>query len=63
MTPMEIDFYLKMLVVFIASGLIFAYMQRLQNKKQKEADVKFEFTMQLIEMRNRKYGESNESKK
>jgi len=59
MTPMEIDFYLKMLAVFVASGLIFAFMMRQQRKKQEEADLKFEQTMKLIELRNKKYEPKN----
>ena len=60
MTP-ETDFYLKMLGVFVASGIFFALMMRAQKRKQKEADEKYEFTLKLIEMRNKKIGDSNES--
>lgn len=60
MTP-ELEFYLKMLGVFVASGFIFACMMAIQRKKQQEADEKYEFTMKLIEMRNKKIGDKNES--
>jgi hypothetical protein len=60
---MEIDFYLRMLGVFVASGLIFALMMRQQKRKQAEADAKFEMTMKMIELRNRTYGDKDESEK
>jgi preprotein translocase subunit YajC len=56
MTP-ETDFYVKMLVVFVASGLIWTLMLRSQKRKQKAADEKFEFEIKMIEMRNKKIGD------
>ncbi len=60
---LETEFYLKMLGVFVAAGLMFRYMMYLQDKKQKEADRKFEFTMKLIEMRNKTIEDKDEPKK
>lgn len=60
---LETEFYLKMVGVFVAAGLMFKYMMYLQDKKQKEADAKFEFTMKLIEMRNKTIGDKDEPKK
>jgi uncharacterized membrane protein SpoIIM required for sporulation len=54
MSP-DMEFYLKMLGVFVASGLIIKYMNILQKRKQDEADKQFERTMQMIELRNKKY--------
>lgn len=57
------NFYLNMTLTFVASGLVWILMSRVQARKQREADEKFAFTMRLIEMRNRKHGDDYESKK
>jgi preprotein translocase subunit YajC len=53
MTP-ETNIYYEMLVAFVASGLIWILMLRQQKRKQKAADEQFEFTMKMIELRNKK---------
>lgn len=45
----------------LAAIVIFGIMMVIQGRKEKEADEKYEFTMKLIEMRNRKHGDSDES--
>ena len=56
------DFYINIALVFLAAGVIFYFMHLAQKRKEHEADEKYEFTMKLIEMRNRKHGDENESK-
>jgi len=51
---LETEFYLKLLATFIASGVIFKIMMVVEKRKQDEADRKFEQTMQMIELRNRR---------
>ena len=55
MTPDNADFLEKMILVFTLAGFGFMLMMRAQKRKEEEADRKFERTMQLIELRNRKY--------
>ena len=57
------EFYINIALTFVAAGVIFYFMDKAQKRKEKEADEKFEFTMKMIELRNRKCGEEDESKK
>jgi hypothetical protein len=52
---LDMEFYLKIVGVFIASGIIFWYMEILHKRKIAEAERQFERTMQMIELRNKKY--------
>lgn len=56
------DFYVNIALTFLAAGIIFYFMDKAQKKKEREADEKYEFTLKLIEMRNRKHGDKNEPK-
>lgn len=47
------EFYLKMVGVFIASGLLLKYMAILQKRKEDAAERQFQRTMEMIELRNR----------
>lgn len=60
MTP-EIDFLIKITLTLLAAVFSWRVMVKIKEREQKEADEKFEFTMKLIEMRNRKIGDNNES--
>lgn len=51
----ETEIYLKMLLVFLSSGFIFYLMSRSQKRKEQEAEDKFQETLKLIELRNKKY--------
>lgn len=44
-------------LTFLAAFVIFIVMMIVQARKEKEADEKYEFTMKLIEMRNKKHGD------
>ena len=59
----DMEFAIKMILTLVASGLVFAYMKRVERKKQAEADAKFEMTMKMIELRNKKYEGTDEPKK
>lgn len=48
---LENIFYLKMLCVFLSAGIIFRYMQRIDKKRQQEAEEKFQRTIQIIDMK------------
>jgi uncharacterized membrane protein SpoIIM required for sporulation len=54
MSP-DMEFYLKMLGVFVASGIGMKIMMVMQKRKEEEAERKFQQTMQMIELRNKKY--------
>lgn len=60
MTP-ETEFFLKIILTMVFSGIVWMIMLRLQRKKEQEANEKYEFTLKLIEMRNKKIGDSDES--
>ena len=58
---LETEFYLKLLATFIAAGLLYKYMSILEKRKQDAADRKFEETMQMIELRNRRIDDNLQS--
>lgn len=60
MTP-EASFLVKITITVLAAVFSWRIMMKIQEREQKEADEQFEFTMKLIEMRNRKVGDKNES--
>lgn len=56
---LEMEFYIKMLGVFIVSGVIFKIMMIMQKHKEHEAEKKFKETMRMIELRNKKFNGEN----
>jgi hypothetical protein len=52
---LETEFYLKMLGVFVASGIFMKIMMIMQKRKEEEAERKFQQTIRMIELRDRKY--------
>lgn len=60
---LETEVLLKISASCIVAGLIFVVLMKRQRSKELEADAKFDFEMNMIEMRNKQYGGSNESKK
>jgi preprotein translocase subunit YajC len=62
MTP-ETEFFLKIMLTMVFSGIIWMIMLKLQRKKEQEANEKYEFTIKLVEMRNKKIEDKNEPKK
>ena len=52
---LETEFYLKMLGVFLTSGVIMKIMMIMQKRKEEEAERKFQQIMKMIELRDRKY--------
>lgn len=57
---LEMEFYLKILGVFIASGVIFKIMMIQQKRKEDEAEKKFQETIRMIELRNKIHKEKDE---
>lgn len=51
----EAQFYVKIFFVFLFSCIAFYAMQKIQKRKEKNADIKFKQTLSLIETRNKKY--------
>lgn len=41
----ETEFYIKIACTFIVSIIVFAFMQKVQKRKEEEADRKFELTL------------------
>lgn len=61
----EMEFYIKLLITFVISGIGIYIMHITQKRKEEEAERKFQQTLQMIELRNRKYvpkGGDNEPK-
>lgn len=58
---LEAEFYLKILGVFVASGVIFKIMMVSQKRKEEEVEKKFEETIKMIELRNKIYKSKDET--
>lgn len=55
MTPIEQEFYIKMGITLIGAGLGLFIMNKAQKKKEAEAERQFQRTLEMIELRNKKY--------
>lgn len=55
------EFYFKIALSFIGAGILYYFMHRAQKRKEAEAEAQFQRTLQMIELRNRKIGDKNES--
>ena len=53
------EFYLKVIGAVLISALVFRLLMKEQARKQKEADIKFEQTLLMIELRNKTYDKNN----
>jgi len=58
---LETEFYLKLALSFVGAAILYYFMHRAQKRKEAEAEAQFQRTMQMIELRNRKIGDNNES--
>lgn len=54
---------LKMFGSLLVAGIILFFMARRQKQKQDDADAQYDLTMKVIEFRNKKIGDSDESTK
>ena len=56
------DFALKILATFFASGLVFIWMDRTHQARQKRAEEKFQMALKAIELRNKRVKDESEEK-
>ena len=52
---MEMEFYLKMVVVFIISGIIWKIMEFYQKRKEEDAERQYRLTMKILEAKHNNY--------
>ena len=51
---------LQMIVASVVAGVTFYFMQQAQRKKEDDANAQYEFTLKMIEMRNKKHGDGKD---
>jgi hypothetical protein len=55
------EFYFNLSLSFLGAAILYYFMHRAQKRKEAEAEAQFQRTLQMIELRNRKIGDKNES--
>ena len=51
---------LQMIVASVVAAVTFYFMQQAQRKKEDDANAKYEFTLKMIEKRNKKHGDGKD---
>lgn len=58
---LEQEFYLKLALSFVGAAILYYFMHRAQKRKEAEAEAQFQRTLQMIELRNRRYDDESKS--